>query len=158
MPRDPRKVVKREIQPDLKYNSILVTKFAQKMMWDGKKNLALNLLYKTFDILAEKTKKNPLEVFEQAIKNVSPVLEVKTRRIGGANYQVPIEVKNPRRLALAVRWILAAARAKKGMSFDKALAGELLDAYNSAGAAMKKKEDTHKMAEANRAFAHLARY
>jgi len=99
-----------------------------------------------------------LDVFEQAIKNVSPVLEVKSRRIGGANYQVPIEVRGNRKLALATKWILTAARARKGMSFDKALAAELLDAYNGTGVAMKRKEDTHKMAEANRAFAHLARY
>jgi len=158
MPRDPRKVEKRDIEPDLKYNSILVTKFTQKMMWDGKKNLAYNLLYKALDIVGEKTKKSPLEVFEAAIKNASPVLEVKSRRIGGATYQVPIEVRNPRRLSLAIRWILAAARARKGMSFDKALAGELLDTYNGVGTTIKKKEDTHKMAEANRAFAHLARY
>ncbi|OIP24045.1 30S ribosomal protein S7 [bacterium CG2_30_37_16] len=158
MPRDPRKVEKRDIEPDLKYNSILVTKFTQKMMWDGKKTLAFKLLYKALDILAEKTKKKPLDVFEQAIKNVSPVLEVKSRRIGGANYQVPIEVRGNRKLALATKWILTAARARKGMSFDKALAAELLDAYNGTGVAMKRKEDTHKMAEANRAFAHLARY
>ncbi|KKQ94592.1 MAG: 30S ribosomal protein S7 [candidate division CPR2 bacterium GW2011_GWC1_39_9] len=158
MPRDPRKVEKRDIEPDLKYNSILVTKFTQKMMWDGKKTLAFNLLYKALDILAEKTKKKPLDVFEQAIKNVSPVLEVKSRRIGGANYQVPIEVRGNRKLALATKWILTAARARKGMSFDKALAAELLDAYNNTGVSIKKKEDTHKMAEANRAFAHLARY
>ena len=154
MPRDPRKVEKRDIEPDLKYNSILVTKFTQKMMWDGKKTLAFKLLYKALDILAEKTKKKPLDVFEQAIKNVSPVLEVKSRRIGGANYQVPIEVRGNRKLALATKWILTAARARKGMSFDKALAAELLDAYNGTGVAMKRKEDTHKMAEANKAFAH----
>jgi len=158
MPRDPRKVEKRDIEPDLKYNSILVTKFTQKMMWDGKKTLAFKLLYKALDILAEKTKKKPLDVFEQAIKNVSPVLEVKSRRIGGANYQVPIEVRGNRKLALATKWIQTAARARKGMSFDKALAAELLAAYNGTGVAMKRKEDTHKMAEANRAFAHLARY
>jgi small subunit ribosomal protein S7 len=158
MPRDPRKVEKREIIPDQRYNSILVTKFVQKMMFDGKKQLAFNLLYKAFDILEEKTKKSPLEVFEQAIKNVSPVLEVKTRRVGGANYQVPIEVKSKRKLALAIKWILDSSRSKSGMSFDKALAQELLDAYNSTGTAFKKKEETHKMAEANRAFAHLVRY
>jgi len=158
MSRDPRKIEKREIIPDQRHNSILITKFVQKMMLNGKKQLAFNLLYKAFDILEEKTKKNPLEVFEQAIKNVSPVLEVKTRRVGGANYQVPIEVKSKRKLTLAIKWILDSSRSRSGMSFDKALAQELLDAYNSTGTAFKKKEDTHKMAEANRAFAHLVRY
>ncbi len=158
MPRDKRKVEKKEVTPDIKYHSLLVVKFINKTMRKGKKSLAQKLVYSALDIIGKETKKDPLEVFEQAIKNISPVLEVRSRRIGGATYQVPVEVKGDRKLHLAVNWILTAARDRQGKSFDKLLAEEILNAYNNQGAAIKKKEDVHRMAEANRAFAHLARY
>jgi small subunit ribosomal protein S7 len=158
MPRDRRKVERRKIEPDLKYKSILVSKVINKIMLDGKKTLATNLMYDAMDTIEKETKKPALEVLEQAIKTVSPVIQVRSRRIGGATYQVPIEVKGERRLHYALTWIRDAARARKGMSFDKALAQEIIDAYNNVGTAVKKREDTHKMAEANKAFAHFARY
>jgi len=158
MPRDPRKVEKRITKPDLKYNNLLVAKLIQKTMFNGKKSLATSLVYNTFDIIAEKTEKDPLEVFLQAFKNVCPILEVKSRRIGGANYQVPMEVKGNRKTHLTLIWILKAVKSRKGKSFSEILAEELIAASQNQGAAIKKKEDTHKMAEANRAFAHFARY
>ncbi|MCD6320538.1 MAG: 30S ribosomal protein S7 [Candidatus Desulfofervidaceae bacterium] len=152
----PRKgpVPKRQILPDPKYGSVLAAKFINCMMRDGKKSVAESIFYKALDIIGQKTGKNPLEVFEKAVENVKPVIEVKSRRVGGATYQVPIEVRPDRRVSLAVKWIInsARARAEKGMVYK--LANELLDAYNNRGAAIKKKEDTHRMAEANRAFAH----
>lgn len=158
MPRDPRKVAKRRIDPDTKYNSILVSKFINKIMLDGKKQLATKLVYGAIEEAAQKTGKPGLEVFEAAIKNVSPVVQVKSRRIGGATYQVPMEVKGDRRLHYAFAWVRDAARNRSGMPFDKALGNEIVDAYNNVGSAIKKKEDTHRMAEANKAFAHFARY
>lgn len=158
MPRDQRKVERRIIKPDAKHNSILVSQFVNKIMLDGKKAVATKLIYGALDIVAEKTKKDGIEVFEQALKNITPVLEVKSRRIGGATYQVPIEVKGRRKSHLPMSWLRDAARARKGTSFDVCLANEIVDAYNQAGSAFKKKEDVHKMAEANRAFAHFARY
>lgn len=158
MPRDPRKVEKRILEPDQRYGSVLITRFVNKIMLDGKKSVAQRSFYKALDIVAEKTKKDGLEVFDKALKNVSPVLEVKSRRIGGATYQVPIEVKGRRKNHLSMIWLRDAARAKKGKSFEEKLANEILDAYNETGAAFKKKEDTHRMAEANKAFAHFARY
>ena len=152
----PRKgpVPKRQILPDPKYGSVLAAKFINCMMRDGKKSVAESIFYKALDIIGQKTGKNPLEVFEKAVENVKPVIEVKSRRVGGATYQVPIEVRPDRRVSLAVKWIInsARARAEKGMVYK--LSNELLDAYNNRGAAIKKKEDTHRMAEANRAFAH----
>lgn len=148
--------LKIEIVPDYKYNNIKVAKFINYLMWNGEKTIAEKIAYSAFDIIQEKTKKEPLEIFEQAIKNVSPILEVKSRRIGGANYQVPMEVRGERKLALAFRWIIQAARAKKGKAMKDKLAEELIAASNNEGAAVKKKQDTQRMAEANRAFAHFA--
>ena len=152
----PRKgyIAKREVLPDPIYNSKVVTKLINNVMLDGKKTVAQKIVYDAFDIIKEKEQKDPLEVFEAALENVMPVLEVKARRIGGANYQVPIEVRPERRQTLGLRWILAAARKRGEKVMAERLAGELLDAANNTGAAVKKREDTHKMAEANKAFAH----
>ena len=145
---------RRTISPDVRYNSVQVQSFINRVMERGKKSLAATLVYDSFDLIKERTKKDPLEVFEQAIKNVSPVMEVKPRRVGGATYQVPMEVPSHRRFALATRWILAAARARSGRSFPEKLAAELMDAANNTGAAIRRREETHRMAEANRAFSH----
>ena len=145
---------KREIQPDVRYNSVQVQSFINRVMQRGKKSVAATLVYKAFDMMQERTGKNALELFEQAIRNVSPAMEVKPRRVGGATYQVPMEVPPERRFALATRWILAAAKARSGRSFSEKLAGELLDASNNTGSAMRRREETHRMAEANRAFSH----
>ena len=158
MPRDPRKVANRKLDPDMKYKSILVAKFINKIMLNGKKTKATNLLYEAMEKIEKDTGKPALDVLDQAIKNISPMVQVKSRRIGGATYQVPMEVKGERRLHYAIIWIRDAARARKGVSFDKAFAQELIDAYNNVGTAIKRREDTHKMAEANKAFAHFARY
>ncbi|MCL5935378.1 MAG: 30S ribosomal protein S7 [Clostridia bacterium] len=148
-------VPKREVLPDPIYNSKLVTKFINQIMLDGKKGVAETICYDAFDVIKEKTGKEPLEVFEQAMRNVMPVLEVKARRVGGANYQVPIEVRADRRQTLALRWLVDYARKRGGeKTMMEKLAGEIMDAANSAGGSVKKKEDTHKMAEANKAFAH----
>ncbi|MFA6271826.1 MAG: 30S ribosomal protein S7 [Patescibacteria group bacterium] len=147
---------KRVIEPDLKYNSVVIGKFINLVMTRGKKSVAERVLYDCFDIIAEKTKKDPLEVFNLAMKNVSPVVEVKSRRIGGANYQIPIEVKGDRRQALAMRWIIGAAQSRKGKPMREKLAQELMEASENQGTAIKKKEDVHRMADANRAFAHFA--
>ncbi len=158
MPRKKTKSFKRAIEPDIKYQNVQVAKLINKVMEQGKKRLAERLVYDSFAIIADKTKQEPLVVFETAIKNVAPVLQVKARRIGGATYQVPVEVKGDRRMHYAMTWILDSARHKKGKSFDQKLAAELMDAFNNTGDAIKKKEDTHRMAEANKAFAHFARY
>lgn len=152
----PRKgpVPKRDVLPDPVYNSKLVTKLINQVMWDGKKSLAEKICYGAFDIINEKTGKNALDIFEEALKNVMPVLEVRPRRVGGANYQVPVEVRPERRQTLALRWIVTFARKRGEKTMQQRLAAEILDAYNNTGAAVKKKEDTHKMAEANKAFAH----
>jgi small subunit ribosomal protein S7 len=147
-------VVKREIQPDPKYNNVMVAKFINKIMQRGKKSLAERVVYNAFDIIEGRMHKNPLPIFEQAIRNATPVLEVKPRRVGGATYQVPVEVRPDRRLSLAMRWLIQSARARSGKSMAEKLANELMDAANNTGATIKKKEDTHKMAEANKAFAH----
>lgn len=148
---------KNEIKPDFIYNSLLLEKFINYVMKDGKKSLARRMVYKTLDEIKKKTKaENPLEIFELAIKNASPLLEVKSRRVGGANYQVPIEVRPDRKTTLAIRWILEGARAKKGSAMVKKLTEELIAASKNEGLAIKKKENVHKMAEANRAFAHFA--
>jgi len=153
MPRRSRPM-KREIAPDVRYNSVQVQSFINRVMKRGKKSVATRLMYDTFDMIEKQTKKDPLEVFRQAMKNVSPMMEVKPRRVGGATYQVPMEVDADRQFALATRWILASAKARSGRSFSERLAGELMDAFNNTGAAMKKRDETHKMAEANRAFSH----
>lgn len=158
MPRKATKSFKRVLTPDLKYTSVLVTKMTNKIMRDGKKRLAEALLYNALKTVEEKSKQPALEVFEAAIKNVAPALQVKAKRIGGATYQVPMEVRGDRKIHLAMTWILNAARNKSGKSFDLRLADELLNAYNNTGDAIKKREDTHRMAEANKAFAHFARY
>lgn len=145
---------KRQIEPDVRYNSIQVQSFINRVMKRGKKSVATRLMYDTFDIIEDRTKKDPLEVFQQAIKNVSPVMEVKPRRVGGATYQVPMEVAPDRQFALATRWILAAAKSRSGRTFSEKLAGELIDAYNNTGPSIKRRDETHKMAEANRAFSH----
>ncbi|MCL1916933.1 MAG: 30S ribosomal protein S7 [Peptococcaceae bacterium] len=152
----PRKgyVTRRVILPDPIYRNITVTKFINQIMLDGKKGVAESVCYGAFDIIQKKTGKDPVDVFEAALKNVMPVLEVKARRVGGANYQVPIEVRAERRQTLALRWIVSYARKRGERTMQERLAGELMDAANNAGGSFKKKEDTHKMAEANKAFAH----
>ena len=145
---------KRKLEPDVRYNSTLVTNMINRLMKRGKKSTAISIIYRALEIAEEKAKRPGLEVYEEAVRNVSPVLEVKPRRVGGATYQVPVEVSPSRRTALAMRWILASAHARPGKSMAEKLAGELLDAANNTGAAIKKREDTHRMAEANRAFAH----
>ncbi len=145
---------KRKINPDVRYSSVQVHSFINRVMKRGKKSLATKLVYDAFDLMGERTKKNPLEVFEQAINNVSPVMEVKPRRVGGATYQVPMEVPPHRQFALATRWILAATRERSGKSFAEKLADELMDAANNSGSAIRRREETHRMAEANRAFSH----
>ena len=151
-------IKKREIIPDPKYKSVLVTRFTNKILLHGKKEKAQKIIYKAFSKIADKTKKDPLSVFEKAISATSPLLEVKSKRIGGANYQIPFRVEGDRQTTLAMRWIISAARDKKGKSMSEKLAGEIMDAAQGAGAAIKKKEDTHRMAEANKAFAHYARF
>ncbi|MGQ9512819.1 30S ribosomal protein S7 [Thermodesulfitimonas sp.] len=147
-------VPQREVLPDPVYQSRLVTKLINQVMLHGKKSIAESICYGAFDIIKEKTGRDPLEVFEEAMKNVMPVLEVKARRVGGANYQVPVEVRPARRQTLAIRWITNFARQRQGKSMREKLAAEIMDAANGTGGAVKKKEDTHRMAEANKAFAH----
>ena len=149
-----RRAVKRDVLADPIYNSKLVTKLINNMMIDGKKGKAQTILYDAFDMIKEKTGNDPMEVLNQAMENVMPSLEVKSRRVGGANYQLPIEVKADRRQALGLRWIIQYARLRGGHSMSENLANELIDASNNTGAAVKKREDTHRMAEANKAFAH----
>ncbi|HSW75320.1 MAG TPA: 30S ribosomal protein S7 [Candidatus Saccharimonadales bacterium] len=158
MPRKKTKALVRDIKPDRMYNSVQVQRVINRVMRDGKKQLAERLVYGGMQQAAGKLKvENPLEVFEQAIKNVQPHLETRSRRVGGANYQIPFEVKGQRQQHLTTMWFVQAARSRKGMSMESRIALELVEAYNGQGAAVKKKEDTHKMAEANRAFAHFAR-
>jgi small subunit ribosomal protein S7 len=145
---------RREILPDIRYNSVNVQTMVQHLLKRGKKSVAIGVIYGAMDLVKERTEKNPLEVFEGALKNVSPVMEVRPRRVGGATYQVPMEVSTGRRTTLAIRWILTAARERSGKSFPDKLAGELIDAFNETGAAIRKRDETHKMAEANRAFSH----
>lgn len=145
---------KRVVAPDYKFNSKLVSSFINKLMRDGKKSTAAGVFYDSLDLVGERMKKPGLEVFEQAIKNATPLVEVRPRRVGGATYQVPLEVRSDRRQSLAIRWLVAAARARAGKSMAEKLASEFADAANSQGATVKKREDTHRMADANRAFAH----
>ncbi len=151
-----KKIRKKIVPPDTVYNSVSVAKFINCVMFGGKKTIARKNVYGALDIVKEKTKKEPLEVFEAAIQNAAPLLEVKPKRIGGATYQVPREVKGDRRLTLAVRWIIQATQSKKGQPFREKLAEEIINAANNTGFAVRKKDDTHRMAEANRAFAHFA--
>ena len=144
----------RGVPPDVRYNSVKVNRFIHQVMRRGKKSTATSVVYGAFELVQERSQKDPLEVFEQALHNVGPAIEVKPRRVGGATYQVPVEVEADRRDSLAVRWILAASRSRSGKSMIERLAGELLDAANNTGTAVKKREEVHKMAEANRAFAH----
>ncbi len=153
MPRR-REVPKRQIMPDPQYGERLVGKFINYLMKRGKRNIAESLLYKSFDIISEKSKEDPVKVFKKAMDNVKPVLEVRSRRVGGATYQVPIEVRPDRKVALAMRWLITYSKQRSGKSMVEKLAGEILDAYNNRGASVKKREDVHKMAEANKAFAH----
>ncbi|MBE0409788.1 MAG: 30S ribosomal protein S7 [Anaerolineales bacterium] len=145
---------RREVPADVRYNSVQVQSFINRVMKRGKLSVAARLVYDAFDVIEERTKKNPLEVFEEAMKNVSPVMEVKPRRVGGATYQVPMEVPQHRRFALATRWILASSKARTGKSFSEKLAAELIDASKNTGTSIRRKEETHRMAEANRAFSH----
>jgi small subunit ribosomal protein S7 len=145
---------KREIHPDPKFGNLVVSKFMNTVMYEGKKSVAEGIVYGAFDIIEAKTKSSPLGVFEQALDNVMPSIEVRSRRVGGATYQVPVEVRNDRRQALGLRWIINAARDRNEKTMTERLSAELLDASNNRGNAVKKREDTHKMAEANRAFAH----
>jgi small subunit ribosomal protein S7 len=153
MPRR-REVPERVIIPDSKYNNKLVSKFTKSIMRDGKKSIAESILYDAFDIIKQKTNESPVKIFEQALENVKPMIEVKSRRVGGSTYQVPTEVRPSRRTALGIRWIIGFARKRSEKSMAIKLAAELLDAANKKGAAVKKKDDTHKMADANKAFAH----
>ncbi|HAT73537.1 MAG: 30S ribosomal protein S7 [Candidatus Moranbacteria bacterium GW2011_GWF2_36_839] len=151
-----KRIYQKNTKPDPKYNNILVGKFMVSIMESGKKTIAEKIMYDSFDIIHERTKKGGLNIFEQAIKNVSPLVELKSRRVGGANYQVPVPVAGDRRTTLAIRWLKAAINAKKGKKMAEKLADELIDASNKIGGAMKKREDVHRMADANKAFAHFA--
>jgi small subunit ribosomal protein S7 len=153
MPRRAR-VVRHPVAPDPVYNSRLAGKFINNIMRNGKKSLAQRIFYEALNLIAQKTNRNPMEVFEQALRNATPVLEVKPRRVGGSTYQVPVEIRGERRHALAMRWLLASARKRSGKSMAEKLAAELIDTANGASATIKKREETHRMAEANRAFAH----
>ena len=148
-------IAKREVLPDPLYNSVVVTKLINNIMLDGKKGVAQRIVYDAFEIIGEKTGKNPLDVFAEAMDNIMPVLEVKARRVGGANYQVPIEVRPDRRQTLGLRWLTAYSRSRNERTMKERLANEILEALNGTGGAVKKREDTHKMADANKAFAHF---
>ncbi|UCH20860.1 MAG: 30S ribosomal protein S7 [Deltaproteobacteria bacterium] len=154
MPRR-KEVADREIIPDSKYNNKLVAKFIRSIMRDGKKSLAESILYKALDTIGEKTKEEPLKIFEKAVNNTRPLIEVKSRRVGGSTYQVPTEIRPSRRTALGIRWIIEFARKRPEKGMSEKLAAEFIDAANNRGASIKKREDTHKMAEANKAFAHF---
>ena len=159
MPRKVTKALVRDIQPDRIYDSVMVQKVINRVMQDGKKQTAEKLVYDGMEKAAKRLKvENPLDVFDQAFKNIQPHVETRSRRVGGANYQIPFEVKGQRQKHLTIMWFVAAARARKGIGMGDRIAAELVDAYNSAGTAVRKREDTHKMAEANRAFAHFARF
>ncbi len=149
-----RRAVKRDVLPDPIYNSKIITKLINSIMLDGKKGIAQTILYKAFDIVKERTGNDPMEVFNKAMENITPQLEVKSRRVGGSNYQVPVEVTATRGQTLAIRWLIKCSRDRGGRGMAENLASELIDASNGTGAAVKKREDTHRMAEANKAFAH----
>jgi small subunit ribosomal protein S7 len=145
---------KREVLPDAKFGDVVLTKFMNSLMVDGKKSVAERIVYSAFDRVEDRLKKAPVEVFHEALENIKPTVEVRSRRVGGATYQVPVEVRTERREALAIRWLIAAARGRNENTMEERLAGELADAVNGRGAAVKKREDTHKMADANKAFSH----
>jgi len=149
-----RRADKREITPDAKYGDLVLAKFMNSLMYDGKKSAAEGIIYGAFDTIQQKTKTDPIQVFHEALRNVAPAIEVKSRRVGGATYQVPVEVRPDRRQALAIRWIITAARDRNDKTMVERLSAELMDAANNRGNAVKKREDTHRMAEANRAFSH----
>jgi small subunit ribosomal protein S7 len=149
-----RRAEKREINPDAKFGDLVLAKFMNSLMYDGKKSAAERIIYGAFDVIQDKTKQDPLQVFHEALRNIAPALEVRSRRVGGATYQVPVEVRSERSRALAIRWLINAARARNETTMTGRLSGELLDAASNRGNAVKKREDTHKMAEANRAFSH----
>ena len=149
-----REAVKRKILPDPKFNDLLVARFINSLLKQGKKSIAEGIFYGALDSVGEKTKEDPIKVFKKAVDNVAPHLEVKSRRVGGATYQVPVEVRENRRIALSMRWMIQNAKARSGRSMAEKLTGEIVDAYNNAGGSIKKKEDVHRMAEANKAFAH----
>jgi len=153
-----KKAPKRTITPDPRYNSPVVAKFINYIMSGGKKSTAQKIVYGAFDIIGEKTKKPPLSIFEEAMKNLAPTLEVRSRRVGGANYQIPVPVRTERRLTLSLRWLITAARTKKGRPMTEKLASEIMAAAKEEGEAIKKKQDVQRMAESNRAFAHFARF
>jgi small subunit ribosomal protein S7 len=150
-------IQKRVTPPDARYNNVLVQRFINKVMQRGKKSVAERIVYGALDIASDRLKKPQMEIFEQALRNASPAIEVKPKRVGGATYQVPVEVKSDRRYALAMRWLLNSSRSRSGRPMHERLAGELIDAYNNTGTTIKRKEDVHRMAEANRAFAHYGR-
>lgn len=145
---------KREVLPDVRYQNVVISSFINRIMRRGKRSVATTLVYNALEIMGERTGKNPVDVFEQALKNVGPVMEVRPRRVGGATYQVPMEVPQSRRMTLAMRWVIDGSKGRTGKSFAEKLSAELLDAYNNQGTAVRKREETHKMAEANRAFSH----
>ncbi len=149
-----RRAEKREINPDAKYGDLVLTKFMNSLMMHGKKSTAEGILYGALDMVQAKISRDPMEVFHEALENIKPAVEVRSRRVGGATYQVPVEVRTARKSALAIRWLISAARARNENTMVERLAGELLDAVNNRGSAVKKREDTHRMAEANRAFSH----
>ncbi|MDD5342264.1 MAG: 30S ribosomal protein S7 [Patescibacteria group bacterium] len=150
------KAARRKIEADPKHNNLIIAKFINYVMRRGKKSVAQAIIYDMLDDISKKTKQDPLEIFDRGLKNVTPILEVKSRRIGGANYQIPVEVRGDRRITLAMRWLIKAAQTRKGMPMSQKLAEEFIAAANNQGEAIKKKEDVHRMAEANRAFAHFA--
>lgn len=145
---------RRAVMPDVRYNSELVARFCNKLMLNGKKSTAQRIVYDAFDLIEQRAKRPPLEVFEQAVKNATPMIEVRPRRVGGATYQIPVEVRPERRMSLSIRWLVQSMRQRSGKSMAEKVAAELMDAANGQGSAVKKKDDTHRMAEANRAFAH----
>jgi len=145
---------RRAVMPDVRYNSELVARFCNKLMLNGKKSVAQRIVYDAFDLIEQRAKRSPLEVFEQAVKNATPMIEVRPRRVGGATYQIPVEVRPERRMSLSIRWLVQSMRQRSGKSMAEKVAAELMDAANGQGSAVKKKDDTHRMAEANRAFAH----
>ncbi len=150
-----KRAVKKDIKPDIKFSSVLVSKLINKIMLHGKKSVAENIVYTAFNILQKKVNKDPLEIFESALNNIKPEVEVKSRRIGGATYQIPIEVPRDRQVSLSLNWLIGFARSRKSAPMCDRLAREIMDAYNNTGSTIKKKEDTHRMADANRAFAHF---
>jgi small subunit ribosomal protein S7 len=157
MPRR-AKIQRRVLTPDARYNSEVLARFINKVMERGKKGVAERIVYGAMDSIQQRTGRNPLEVFEQALHNATPLIEVKPRRVGGATYQVPVQIEGARRTSLAMRWLLNASRSRNGKSMQEKLANELLDAFNNTGATIKRREDTHRMAEANRAFSHYGRF